>query len=162
MAAAIQLRNALQNIGFSQDAATCIVDTQGYDTAEDFALLTDDEAANVCKITRRPGGTDDNHDPNPGISVSMKAENNLKRMCHCFRHKQRASRALTVNQVTVANIRKYIALASNEKEYKEPESPELKLNGNWTRIIEIVEDCLTNCLGTTKFPWPASSVKKLL
>ena len=152
MAASIQLRNALQGLGFSQDAATYIVNTQGYDTPEDFALLTDDEAGNVCKITRRPGGTVNNHEPNPGISVSMKAENNLKLMCYYFRYKQRTSRALVVNQATVANVRKYISLAKNEKNYSEPDAPDIKPSGNWTRIIEIIEDYFTNVLGTTKIP----------
>ena len=39
-AAGIQLRSALQGLGFSQDAATYIMNTQGYDTPEDFALLS--------------------------------------------------------------------------------------------------------------------------
>ena len=115
--------------------------------------MTDEEVANICKITCRPGGTNNNNkNPNPGISASMKAENNLKLMCYYFHYKQRTSHALAVNQVNIANIHKNIALATNEKDHKDPEAPDIKITGNWTRIIEIIEDHLINSLGTMKIP----------
>ena len=152
-ASAVQLRNALQGLGFTPDAATYIVDTQGYDTAADFAYLTNEQVENVCKVTRRPGGTGANgQGVNPGTPVSVKAENNLKLMCYYFRYKQRTSRTLVIPQATVANIRAYGNFARNEAEQKDPETPEFKTFGNWTRTIEVVEDHLRNCLGTTKIP----------
>ena len=151
MAQAVALRSALRNIGFSQDASTYIVDTQGFDTAEDYAMLTDDEAMNVCKITRRPGGTDANGDANAGIMVSLKAENNLKLLCFYFRYRERTSRPLTVNLATQETIRGYAARAHLEDAASDPEPPELTFK-NWTRTVDVIEEYLRNCLGTTKIP----------
>ena len=73
MANNVQLRNALQGLGFTQAGATYIIDDQGFGAPEDLALLTDDEAVNVCKVTRRPGGTLANGNANPGNPVSIMA-----------------------------------------------------------------------------------------
>ncbi len=103
MAANVQLRAALQALGFSNEASTYIVDTQAFNDIEDYALLTDDEAMNICKVTRRPGGMNAANDAvAPGIPVSLKAENNLKMFCYYFRYRQRTSRPLTINLESVA------------------------------------------------------------
>lgn len=154
MSQAAALRTVLQNIGFSQEAAVYIVTEQGFDTPEDFAIVTNDEATNICKVTRRPGGVIGNNNvPNPGINVSLKAENNLKLMCFYYRYRQRTSRPLTVNLATVDTIRKYIARARLEEKHKDPSAPDLNsLSKNWTRTIDTIEDYFRNCLGTTKIP----------
>ena len=149
--ATVALRAVLRGIGFSQDAATYIVDSQGFDTAEDFAMLSDDEATNLCKVTRRPGGLNNQNNPNPGLTVSLKAENNLKLMCFYYRYRQRTSRPLTINLATTDTIRKYISRKRVEKEHEDPATPELNFK-NWTRTIDVIEDYLRNCLGTTKIP----------
>ena len=149
--ATVALRAVLRGIGFTQDAATYIVDTQGFDTAEDFAMLSDDEATNLCKVTRRPGGLNNQNNPNPGLSVSLKAENNLKLMCYYYRFRQRTSRPLTINLATTDTIRKYISRKRVEYEHEDPSPPELNFK-NWTRTVDIIEDYLRNCLGTTKIP----------
>jgi len=154
MAANVTLRTCLQNLGFTQAAATYIVETQGFDTPEDYALLTDSEAMNICKITRRPGGTTgqgNNAQANPGIPVSLKAENHLKMLCYYFRYRQRVSRPLRNDLATVANIRQYLAQARLEESHEDPSPPELTFH-NWTRTLNIIEDYLRNCLGSTKIP----------
>ena len=151
MAEAVALRAALRNIGFHQDAATYVVDTQQFNKAKDYAMLTDEEATNICKITRRPGGLQPNNQPNPGISVSIKAENNLKLMCFYLRYRERTSRPLTANLVTSDTIQKYIGLSRYEHDHEDVSPPELTFK-NWTRTIDVIEDYLRNCLGTTKIP----------
>ena len=91
MAEGIALRNALQCIGFLDEALTDIVDEQGFNSVNDFALLMDDKATNICKITHHPGGAQVNGNPNPGLSVSLKAKNYLKMMCYLFRYDQHTS-----------------------------------------------------------------------
>ena len=66
------MRAALQTISFTDEAATYIVDSQGFDQLEDHAILTKEEASNICKVTRHPGGLQDNGNPNPGIAVSLR------------------------------------------------------------------------------------------
>ena len=152
MAQSIALRNMLGNLGFSQPAADYIVDTQQFNDPADYAILTDEEAQNLCKITRKPGGVDQAGNPNQGIVVSMKSENNLKMVAYYFRYRQRTSRPLTINLCTPNTIQGYLALSRYEKDHKDPEYPELRNMGNWTRTIEVLEDYLRNCLGTTKIP----------
>ena len=151
-ALAVSLRAMLANIGFSNEASTYIVDTQGFNTPEDCAILTDEEAQNLCKITRKPGGLDQHGDPNPGIVVSMKAENNLKMASFYFRYRQRTTRPLTVNLCTTATLQNYVGHSRFEKDHSDPDAPELRNMGNWTRTIDVIEDYLRNCLGTTKVP----------
>ena len=72
MAQAVQLCNTLQGIGFTADTATYIVDTQGFDTPEDCAILMDEEAVNICKVTYHPGGNNAaNNGPNNGLTVCL-------------------------------------------------------------------------------------------
>ena len=148
----VALRNALARIGFSDQASTHIVVDHQFASAADYARLTDDEAIHLCKTTRRPGGTDAAGDPNPGISVSLKAENNLKLMCFFFRYRQRTSRPLTITDVTVNNLDVLHALSRSEADHEDPKQPDIVMKGNWTRTIEEVEDYLRNCLGNTKIP----------
>ena len=113
---AARLCTTLCGLGFTQQAAACIVDQQGFATPEDFATLTDNEVSDVCKVTRRPGGLDVNGDPNAGITVSIVAENDLKLFCFYSRHKQRTSRPLTVpNQGEVRERVRAFAALSNTK-----------------------------------------------
>ena len=145
MANNVQARNALRALGFSEGAATYVVDDQGFDTPEDFALLTDEEASDVCKVTRKPGG-------DIGVPVSLKAENHLKMMCFHFRHMQRTSRPLVFTNASVATVRTYLALARAESDHKDPEQPEFSSLKNWPRAFDKIDDCLRGCLGTTKIP----------
>ena len=84
------LCSALDHLGFT--------DQQGLDTLDIFHPLTDDEVENLIKVTRCPGGTIPNPAPveagapafplipNPGIPVSLHAENNLQLMYYLLRH----------------------------------------------------------------------------
>ena len=152
MANNVLLHNALHGIGFTQAAAAHIVDDQGFDEPTDYAMLTDDEAVSLCKTIRRPGGTMANGNPNQGFSVSLKAENNLKLMCFYLRYKQRASRTLVITDITPDNIKKMVGLSRYEKDHTDPTQPEIVVRNNWTRTVDVVEDFLRNCLGTTKVP----------
>ena len=79
---AAAMRAMFQRLRFTNAAAAALTDEQGLDSLEELGLMTDDDAFNVCKILKRPGGTttNDNGDviANPGHNVSLKAEKNLK------------------------------------------------------------------------------------
>ena len=154
MAANVIARNALQRIGFTPQASTYIVDTQGFIETTDYMNLTDDEASNLCKITRRPGGADAANpgNANQGFAVSLKAENNLKLMCYFLRYRERTSRPAAFNDVQLPDLTRCLSQARAEKDHEDPSDPEVPMKGNWTRTIEVVEDYLRNCLGATKIP----------
>ena len=84
MAEPAALRTCLNGLGFTQEAAAYVVNKQGFDSVDDYLLLSDEEATNICKITRRPGGQTDEGQPNAGVTVSLKAENHLKMPCFYF------------------------------------------------------------------------------
>ena len=157
------LRNALDRLGFSDEARTYItdVDGQGYSELSEFTQLTDEEVENLCKVTRRPGGTIPNPNggdpgqpddiPNPGMAVSLRAENNLKLMCYYLRFKERTSRVVTANDITLANIRALRHHIEWEDTHDDVDPPEIN-EKDWPKTIEAIEEYLRGCLGVTKIP----------
>ena len=158
MSSAQEIKMILSLLGFSREAGEFLATTQGYDTLEEFGLLTDDEVENLCKVVRRPGGVMKNPDgdkpenvPNPGISVSLRAENNLKLACYYVRWHERTSRAIKPTDVTLTNIRKLRDLKKWEEDHKDAEPPTIN-SRDWSKTIEAIEEYLFGCLGSTKIP----------
>lgn len=159
MAAA--LRTMLQRVGFTNNAATTIVDTQGMDSLDEFRLLKDDEVEDLCKVVRRPGGMIANPDataagqppniPNPGIPVSLKATNNLKLVCYYLRYKARSSRVVTAAEIDAVTVRRYRDHKDWEEDHEDPDAPELTFK-DWPKTIDAIREFLRECLGTTKIP----------
>ena len=96
MADVVALHTALTWMGFGPACATFITDTQGMNNLEEFHLLDDDAAQNLCKAIWHPGGMMDNpafaaagsaataaaagileQVPHPGFLVSTCAEMSL-------------------------------------------------------------------------------------
>ncbi len=160
MADVVALRTALTRLGFTNDAAVYITGTQGFDNLDEFKLLDDDEVTNLCKVVRRPGGTlpaDDNDDadapavPNPGIPVSLVAENNLKLCCFYLRYKERTSRPVAAGDIERATVRALKDHKQWEEEMKEVTAPEINPR-DWPKTIEAIVEWLRGCLGVTKIP----------
>ena len=131
MVAAAVIRSAFERLGFTADAANTIMGDQQIDTIEELRLLTDSEAENLCKVIRRPGGTIPNPNgaagatmSNPGISVSLRAENNLKLACYWLRHNVRISRNCDFPDITVVTVRSIKEMRTNEEAYKAPSATE--------------------------------------
>jgi len=158
MAEPVAIRAALQRLGFTEAAATYITGDQNLDNLDEIALLTDDKVEGLCKVIRRPGGTvpnaaagGGNPIPNPGIPVSMRAEDNLQLACYWLRYQKRTSRIPTAAQITLENIRSLRELKEWEEEHKDVEKPEINPK-DWPRTIEAIEEYLRGCLGVTKIP----------
>ena len=144
-----------------------MIDDQGMDDLEELALLTDTEVENLCKVVRRPGGTIDNPnrndedgDPvagqpatitNPGQTVALRAENNLKMACYYLRYKQRVSRPLTAASLTLINVRGLRGLREWEDAHKDVDKPEID-SKDWPRTMEGLEEYLRGCLGVDGTP----------
>ena len=60
MADVVALHAALTWMGFGPACAMLITDTQGMNNLEQFRLLDDDAAQNLCKAIHCPGGMMDN------------------------------------------------------------------------------------------------------
>jgi hypothetical protein len=164
---AAALRNALVLLGFADAAARMMTDDQGMDDLVEFALLTDSEVENLCKVIRRPGGTIANPNAlnalgaavagqpaiisNPGHVVPLRAENNLKIACYFLRYKQRVSRPLLAAHLTLANVRALKGLKDWEDSHKDVDKAVIDKN-DWPRTIEAIEEYFRGCLGVTKIP----------
>jgi hypothetical protein len=96
------MRALFGRLRFTLEAQRVIVAEQTIDTLGELTLLDDDECSNLCKVVQRPGGDMANPNAdnagapprivNPGSSVSMVAESNLKLAAYWLRHRQRISR----------------------------------------------------------------------
>ena len=102
MANIAAMRAMFERLGFTQRGAVVLTTTQGFDSLQELGYLKDGDVTDLCKALRRPGGTipdpnaaagaDVPQVPNPGVSVSMMAETNLKLACFLVRHLARVSR----------------------------------------------------------------------
>lgn len=150
--AAVATRNALVRMGFSEDAATYIVDVQGLDNLEEFGYMKDDDVTNLCRVVRKPGGTTgNNNDPNHGNPVSVIAENNLKLMCYYIWYRQMTSDNLAPADLTRPNVRTIKGMKEQVEKHKDPDPPELP-NKNWPKNFEALDEYLRGCLGSTGIP----------
>ena len=147
MAQVNAIRTALGRLGFSNEAANYITSDQngqGMNSLAEFAVLTDDEVENLCKVVRRPGGMMQNPNaaappgadaaaaaaaaaqpaqiPNPGLAVTLRAENNLKLACYFLRYKERTSRAVTADMITLASVRELHPYREWEENHKDVEA----------------------------------------
>ena len=98
MAAAIAICNLLTQMGFTQAAAAKIANNQGYDSLDEMKLLSNADVAELCKVVCCPGGQVPNPAgvagammPDPGIPISLRAENNMKLLTFYIRHLDRVS-----------------------------------------------------------------------
>ena len=66
MADLVALRAALTRMGFGPACATFITDTQGMNNLEEFRLLDDDAAQNLCKVIHLLSGVWTNRTITPG------------------------------------------------------------------------------------------------
>ena len=173
MAQAAGVRSALVRLGFTQPSAEYITNDQGLDTLIEFAILTDDEIQSLVKFIRRPGGTINNPAvvaaqgagnatiaaalaapnliPNTGLTVSLRAENNLKLMCYFLNFRERVSTPATPPEITLAAVRAMKGQREMEDDHKDVEAPEID-SKDWPRKIDAIEEWLRGCLGVTKIP----------
>ena len=135
MANVAAICTALGRLGFSVTAAAFITDQQQMETLEELEVLTDSEVENLCKVCHRPGGTIPNPNvgvagqpntiPNPGLEVSLCAENNLKLTCFYLRYKKRTSRIVTAAEIDLPVIHQFHEFRDWEKDHEDVDPPEL-------------------------------------
>ena len=107
-------------VGFTQGAAQEIANNQGVDSVDELRILDDSRVENLCKVLRRPGGTDDNNNVNRGTMVSARAEDNLKLAVIFVKHRDRVSRAVPLDDITLASLLGLIKQRDAEAKRTEP------------------------------------------
>ena len=87
--------------------------------------------------------------PNPGIAVSLRAENNLKLMYYYVRYKLRTCTPITPDTITRVTVQALIDYRAWGDKHEDIHS--LKLNSkDWPRTIDGIKKWLRGCLGITK------------
>ena len=153
------MRALFQRVAFTADASTALVDEQGLNSLGELRMLTDDDCNNICKIIKRPGGTIQNANgdnvANPGHSVSLVAEKNLKLAVFYLKHKERCSEPVIFADVTLASVRNLKSLYDLEQAYKAPDDPDPSAIINprdWTKTFDALEEHLESVLGVNGVP----------
>lgn len=154
------MRQLFQRMGFSQAAATAVVDDQGIDSLAELRILKDDEITNLCKIIRRPGGQIVNPGPqqqgqipNPGISVSLRAENNTKLARYFITHRDlRISRPCQAGDVTLAAVRDLQTMKDQDATHVNPEEKPTVNDKDWPKTFESIEQYFVNKRGELSLP----------
>jgi hypothetical protein len=124
--------------------------------------LTDVEVTNLCKVVGGPGGTIAGTDPagggvvvqvnNPGTSVSLHAEKNLKLACFYLKHHYGVSRVVLPVEITLVNVRALIGLRLSEEKYKDPKDKPKISNKDCPKTMEAIEEYLRAYHGETGIP----------
>ncbi len=135
MAAAISVRNMLQRMGLSLEAATEVVNVNGQNLSvlEDFLQIEDKDVETLCRVIRRPGGVNAAGNLNQGMQVLAMAEVNLKRMCYQLRHHTRVSHPVVWADVTLLSVRALSAQAEMEASHRDPITLPVTDSMNWTK-----------------------------
>ena len=158
------MRQMFVRVGFSDPAATIMVDSHGLIDVDILRRFDDNEVTTLCTILKKPGGRIP--DPNnagafitdPGTPVSIMAEKNLKLAVYYIKHRHRTSRTTTPANIidNEASIRGISEMRLEEKGHVNapiPSTPsDLIDEKNWTKTIESLNDFLRSQLGSTGLP----------
>jgi hypothetical protein len=152
MAEAASIRTMLERMGFTPEAAQLVTGDQGIDSVDELRNLDDDKASNLCRVLRRPGGTNAAGAADPGTKVSARAEDNLKLAIYYVKHQDRVSRAVNVGEITLTNVRKLIKQRDTERNHTDPDTPPVIDCKDWPKTMEAVEEYLRQFRGVNDVP----------
>ena len=88
---ALWLQDMYIQLGFSPKAARLLVREQGQDSPERLRVLTDKNVNDICNVTRKPGGKNDDGMPYRGQQASVIAQKNLKLAAFLLHHRWRCT-----------------------------------------------------------------------
>ena len=149
MAGVVAMRAMFERMGLTNTAAILLTDEQGIDALLEVRNLEDANIENLCKVLRRPGGQNTSGNPDPGVKVSIRAEENLKLASYYCRHQERVSRPTSIPSITLSNVRKLSKQRDLEKvkstDTRQPPTVNLK---DWLRTMEAIEEYLQQFSGT--------------
>ncbi len=122
MANALNVRNMLQRMSLSLEAATkvCNVNGQNLSDVDNFLQLGDKDIDTLCRVIRQPGGVNLAGNQNQGMQVSAMAETNLKRMIFQMIHSVRVSRTVIYQDIMLMSVRGLLVQAKMEASHKDP------------------------------------------
>ena len=114
----VPIKTLCPRLDFSAGATNNITNDQGIDNLDELKLLNDNDCENLCKSIRCPGekvfGQGGVDIPNPGISVSLRANMNLILTTYYLWHLDKISRTICEVNVTLLVVRLIISLKERQ------------------------------------------------
>jgi hypothetical protein len=167
MATSATMREIFERLCFTPGAAASLEgNDHGIDTLEEVVFLNDKDIDSLVKQLRRPGGViagpaiiggaaQGNPGPlvaNPGHSVFIRAETNLKLAVFYLRHQTRISRIVAPASVALTVVRSLRSTKEYEENFKvTAEQPVINEN-DWPRTMEAIRELFGSVLGETGVP----------
>jgi hypothetical protein len=158
MSSISSIRKMIQSLGFSEDAATYLTGTCGIDSLEEIAYLDGvDDVDTTIKIkgVKSLGGTVTTGSGatsvtsrNNGITVSIRAVENLKLCVYYLKHMERVQRKPMVITINLALVRSCRDQQIHKVSFKTVEEPMIN-DKDWPRTLETIKEYLTSQYGGT-------------
>jgi hypothetical protein len=156
-----------ERLGFTPGAASSLEgNDHGINTLEEVVFLNDKDIDSLVKQLWRPGGmisgptivggaVQGNPGPlvaNPGHSVSIRAETNLKLEVFYLRHQARISRIVAPASVALTVVRSLRSTKEYEEIFKVTAEQQVINEKDWPRIMEAIRESFGAVLGETGVP----------
>ena len=152
MAAAAAMQAALTCVGFSQDTLTYIINHQGISNIHHLIDLIDEAVINLCKGIHCPGSAAlVAGEALILVMPSPFSHRNLNLVCYSAQHKIQISCTFIPADIMQDNIDAIQSLCDFEDSHKDPDPPKINKK-DWPHILDVIEDYLSNCYGTTGIP----------
>ena len=154
MANALNVRNMLQRMSLSLEAATkvCNVNGQNLSNVDDVLQLGYKDIETLCRVIHRLGGVNLAGNQNQGMQVSTMAETNLKQMVFQMIHSVRVSRTVIYQDITLVSVCGLLAQAKMEASHKDPTTLPIMDPKNWTKNFKAVDEYFQGLQGHKKHP----------
>jgi hypothetical protein len=141
------MHQLFQHMGYSQVAATAIVDEQGINSLDELRILKDKEITNLCKVICHPCGQIANPNllqqgniPNPGISVSLHMESNTKLAKWMIVHRRFCiSCPCQPGDITLATVQAFTEMHEYKLNHTNPETKPIIDNKDWPKTFELIK-----------------------
>jgi hypothetical protein len=152
------IRKMLEQLGFSEAAATYLIGTCGIDSLDEIAYLDGiEDLDTTIKSVTNPGGTVTTGtgttrvtSHNNGITVSIRAVDNLKLCIYYLKHMERVQRQYVANAINLVLVRSYRDKQHHEVGFKMMvEEPEIN-DKYWPRTLEKIREYLASQYGVTE------------
>jgi hypothetical protein len=167
MATSATMRTTFERLGFTPVAASSLEgNDRGINILDEVVFLNDKDIDSLVKQLRRPGGmiagpaivggaAQVNPGPlvaNPGHSMSIRADTNLKLEVFYPRHQARISRIVAPASVALTVVRPLRSTKEYEEKFKVTAEQMVINEKDWPRTLEAIHEFFGSVLGETGVP----------
>jgi hypothetical protein len=167
MATSATMRAMFERLGFTPGAASSLEgNDHGINTLEEVVFLNDKDIYTLVKQLRRLGGmiagptivggaAQGAPGPlvaNPGHSVSIRAETNIKLEVFYLRHQSRISRIVSPASIALPFVRRVRSTKEYEENFKVTAEQPIINEKDWPRTMEAIHEFFGSVLGETGVP----------